>query len=80
MPKWEYSVITFNTAYEVPFGANITDSPESAAIIELHLNEMGREGWEIVSFLPALPMARKWKGEDANPWMYHAVFKRQVED
>jgi hypothetical protein len=81
MLVWEYSVITINTEYEVPFGAKITDSPESAAIIESHLNEMGRGGWELVSFLPALPMAQKWKGvEFANPWMYHAVFKRQAKD
>ena len=44
MLVWEYSVITINTEYEVPFGGKITDSPESAAIIESHLNEMGREG------------------------------------
>ncbi len=74
--RWEYRVITINTEYEVPFGGKITDSPESGTIIDSHLNEMGREGWELISFLPALPMSQNWKGTIANPWMYHAIFKR----
>jgi hypothetical protein len=79
MTKWEYSVITINTEYEVPFDGKITDSPESRVIIERHLNGMGADGWELVSFLPALPMPQKWKGNEfSNPWMYHAIFKRQV--
>ncbi|WP_348268664.1 DUF4177 domain-containing protein [Edaphobacter paludis] len=81
MVKWEYSVITINTEYEVPFEGDLEDSPPSGEIIQSHLKEMGADGWELVSFLPALPMAQKWKGIDsANPWMYHAVFKRQTED
>lgn len=81
MAKWDYRVITVNTEYEVPFGGKITDSAESNVIIEKHLNIMGKERWELVSFLPALPMAQKWKGVDfANPWMYHAIFKRPSEE
>jgi hypothetical protein len=80
MPKWEYRVITMNTEYEVPFEGDLKDSPPSDEIIQSHLNEMGEDGWELVAFLPALPMAQKWKGvESANLWMYHAIFKRQVE-
>jgi hypothetical protein len=81
MPKWEYSVITINTEYEVPFEGKITDSPEGRVIIEQHLNEMRVDGWELVSFLPAMPMPQKWKGNEfANPWMYHAIFKRSAEE
>ena len=78
MAKWEYSVITMNTEYEVPFEGDLKDSPESSAIIQSHLDEMGEQGWELVSFLPALPTAQNWKGTVANPWMYHAIFKRSV--
>ena len=68
MAKWEYSVITINTEYEVPFDGKIED-------------RMGAAGWELATFLPAMPMPQKWKGNEfANPWMYHAVFKRRVED
>ena len=49
MPRWEYSVITINTEYEVPFDGKITDSPESNVIIQAHLNEMGADGWELVA-------------------------------
>jgi hypothetical protein len=80
MPEWEYSVITINTEYEVPFEGKITDSPEGRVIIEQHLNSMGANEWELVSFLPAMPMPQKWKGNEfANPWMYHAIFKRQAK-
>jgi hypothetical protein len=77
MANWEYRVITINTEYEVPLEGHLKDSPESNVIIQSHLNELGEDGWELISFLPALPMAQKWKGVDSpNPWMYHAVFKR----
>lgn len=69
-----------NTEYEVPFEGDLRDSPPSDAIIQSHLNEMGEDGWELVSFLPALPMDQNWKGVHANPWMYHAVFKRVVDE
>jgi hypothetical protein len=81
MLRWEYCAITINTEYEVPDGGKITDSPEGRVIIENRLDKMGANGWELVSFLPAEPMAQKWKGNEfANPWMYHAVFKRPVEE
>jgi hypothetical protein len=77
--KWEYRVITMNTEYEVPLESDLKDSPESDQIIQSHLNEMGEDRWELVSFLPALPTAQNWKGTMANPWMYHAIFKRPVD-
>lgn len=81
MTRWEYRVVTINTEYEVPSDGKITDSPESRDIIEGHLSGMGQNGWELISFLPAMPLPRKWKGDDyANPWMYHAIFKRPVTE
>jgi hypothetical protein len=78
--RWKYRVITFNTEYEVPFDGKITDSPESNQIIQDRLNEVGSDGWELVSFLPAMPTPRKWKGDEfANPWVYHAIFKRLLD-
>ncbi len=77
MPKWEYHVITINTEYEIPWKGEIEDSPPSNEVIQAHLNELGEDGWELVSFLPALPTAQSWKKTIANPWMYHAIFKRR---
>jgi hypothetical protein len=76
----KYRVITINTEYEVPFGGKIEDSPESARIIEDHLNEMGEDGWELVGFLPALPQNQNWKRTIANPWVYHVIFKAHKDD
>jgi Domain of unknown function (DUF4177) len=69
VPGWEYRVITMNTEYEVPFEGDVKESPESSEIVQNHLNEMGEDGWELVSFLPALPTAQNWKGTMANPWI-----------
>ena len=81
MRAWEYRVITMNTEYEVPWPqGKIEDSPDSDQIIQAHLNELGEDGWELVSFLPAQPAAQNWRDAPANPWMYHAVFKRPMPD
>jgi hypothetical protein len=77
---WKYRVITINTEYEVPFGGELKDSPESREIIESHLNEMGEDGWELVGTLPAMPEDQKWKDNMANPWVHHFIFKREHPD
>jgi Domain of unknown function (DUF4177) len=81
MPKWEYCVITINTEYEtaadVVASGKQTPSKHRSEIIERRLEEMGAMGWELISFLPAAPMHSE--ESTANPWMYHAVFKRQRE-
>ena len=81
MPKWEYRVITINTEYEtaadVVAAGKPSPSKRRSEIIERRLQEMGAMGWELISFLPAAPMAIPvWEESTANPWMYHAIFKR----
>jgi hypothetical protein len=80
MARWEYQVVTMNTEYEVPWGGELEDSPDSYKIIQSHLNEMGRDGWELVAFLPAPATHIKEQVRFNNPWMYHAIFKRSVEE
>jgi hypothetical protein len=74
--RWEYRVITINTEYEVPCEGELKDSPPSKQIIESHLNEIGEDGWELVSFLPAPATHIGDEIRFTNPWMYHAIFKR----
>jgi hypothetical protein len=78
--KWEYRVITINTAYSVKFGEDLDKSPPSDEVIRRHLKPMGEDGWELASFIPSQPAAQNWNNTPANPWMYHAVFKRPLED
>jgi hypothetical protein len=78
---WEYRVITINTEYETAADlvGSLKPNPSKSRseIIEWRLREMGVMGWELVSFLPALPMSSPdWEESMANPWMYHAIFKR----
>jgi hypothetical protein len=80
VPNWEYRVITVNTEYDVPFDGDLKDSPPSNEIIQSHLNEMGEEGWELVSFLPAPATHAGDEVRFENKWMYHAVFKRMGDD
>ena len=76
MTKWDYRVITINTQYEIVGDGKLENSRPSNEIIESCLEQMGADGWELVSFLPAMPTDSKFRGEYANPWIYHAVFKR----
>ena len=90
MISWQYRVITFNTEYETVADAVVREAvddsklthsaAESNEIIQSRLNIMGKEGWELVCLLPAQPTAQNWKGISvANPWIYHAIFKRPKE-
>lgn len=93
MDVWQYRVITINTEYETAAdsvlryahalsqGETQKSSADGDEIIQSHLEIMGREGWELVSLIPAQPTAQNWKGiSTANPWLYHAVFKRPQRD
>jgi hypothetical protein len=80
MAQWEYRVITINTEYEIPFEGDLTDSPESREIIETHLDELGRDGWELVSFLPAPATHVADSNRFTNRWIYHAIFKRLIRE
>lgn len=77
---WKYRVITINTEYEVPFEGRLEDSPESREIIESHLNKMGEDDWELISFLPAPATHVADKHRFENKWIYHAIFKRLDEE
>lgn len=44
MPKWEYRILD---SHEVP-GVNFTDERKKHDI-EVYLNQLGQEGWEIVN-------------------------------
>jgi hypothetical protein len=50
-----YRVETINTEYVIDKDDNIDNSPSGAEIIWRRLKECGDEGWEFVTFLPALP-------------------------
>ncbi len=46
MRQWEYRLITTK---DLPGGGMLGLKDRDRAAIEAHLNELGREGWEIVS-------------------------------
>jgi hypothetical protein len=72
-----YWVETINTEYVTDKDDNIDNSPSGDEIIWRHLNDRGEEGWEFVTFLPALP-AQHFKGWPPNPYVVHAIFKREA--
>ncbi len=87
---WEYRVVTFNSEYETMAGAVLRDTvsgplsgpAKSCEIIRFRLEIEGREGWELVSLMPAYPSTSPPDCQDisvANPWMLHAIFKRPKE-
>jgi hypothetical protein len=78
MDKWEYFVETINTEYVPDKDDNIDNSPSGDEIIGRCLNDLGGEGWEFVTFLPALP-AHHFKGSGPNPYVVHAIFKRKAD-
>jgi hypothetical protein len=90
MSKWEYRVITFNTEYETMPDAlmreaftrtPLSGAAKSSDIIRFRLDMEGKNGWELVCLMPAHPSTSPPGFQDispANPWMYHAVFKRPV--
>jgi hypothetical protein len=85
---WEYRVITFNTEYEsmanavlreVGTGTSLSSAAKSCDIIQGRLEMEGKNGWELVAVMPAHPSTSPPDCQDisvANPWMYHAIFKR----
>lgn len=73
-----YRVETINTEYVIDKDLSIDNSPSGAEIIWRRLNDCGDEGWEFVTFLPALP-AQHFKGDPPNPYVVHAIFKRKAD-
>jgi len=77
MDRWEYLVEKVNTEYVVDKDGNIDSSPEGNVILSSRLNDCGTKGWELVSFVPALP-AQHFRGYPPNPYVVYAVFKRKT--
>ncbi len=75
MIRWEYRLITIVTEMEKRNEDPRETPKERDQRIENSLSDMGSEGWELVALMPAAHIVRT-----VNPWMYHAVFKRPVED
>jgi hypothetical protein len=73
-----YWVETINTEYATDKDNNIDNSPSGDEILWHRLKDRGDEGWELVTFLPALP-AQHFKGSPPNPYVVHAVFKRKAD-
>jgi hypothetical protein len=92
MTAWQYKVITFNTEYETNADAAIRETiartslsgvAKSCEIIQFRLEMEGNAGWELVALMPAHPSTSPSDCQDisiANPWMYHAIFKRPREE
>lgn len=76
MANWLYRVLTINTQYQVDGQGRLENSPDGDVIIQNALKPMGESGWELVAFLPAMPGDKGWRKESANPWIYHAIFKK----
>jgi len=90
MAQWQYRVVTFNSEYVTMADALVSHAvtgmdpgAKSCEIIQSRLNTEGIFGWELVSLLPAYPTISPPECQDisvANPWMYHAIFKRPKEE
>ncbi len=72
MAQWEYRFIRVKTELERE-NTNFETFAERDQRIERTFSEMGKDGWELVSFLPLAGLAAH-----RNSWMYHAVFKRPI--
>jgi hypothetical protein len=80
MTEWEYHIETVNLEYKLDEGGNIKNPPWSGEhILSELLRDMGSEGWELASFIPAQPEAHSQLGTVKNPWVFHVVFKRPAE-
>jgi len=78
--KWEYLVETINTEYVLNENRDIDTSRKGEMLIQSRLDPLGREAWELVAFLPALPATSYVMELYKNPWVYYAVFKRPVRN
>jgi len=87
MNDWEYKIVTVDSLHEPDILEWIRGFRDGTAEVQDLLDQLGREGWELVSFLPARPanqiVENSVTGQkitiDANPWLYHAIFKRPAE-
>jgi hypothetical protein len=75
MTRWEYHLITlFIDAQKGQDGRHETPRERDKRIEET-LSALGEDRWELVSFVPVALHT-----SPANPWAYHAIFKRAKKD
>jgi hypothetical protein len=70
MTYWEYRSVRINTELERDKD-HCEFFKERDQRIESVFNQMGKEGWELIGFLPLANPA-----PSRNSWICHAVFKR----
>ena len=80
MTNWEYHVELMNTEYQRDRHGEIDTSHKMTEIIQPRLDALGRERWELVAFLPALPATSNVMELYQNPWVHYAVFKRPIPE
>jgi hypothetical protein len=87
MNQWDYKIATINTQHQ-PDVLEWFYGPQSGnASVQKALNSMGSNGWELVAFFPARPAYQTFKHPvsdcdtlvSADPWLYHAIFKKPSE-
>jgi hypothetical protein len=87
MTEWTYKVVTVNTLHDPTIVEWTLDEDFGGERIEKMLASMGTQGWQLVAFVPARPAGHMYKHPvsgaeswlDANPWLYHAIFKKPAE-
>lgn len=87
MNQWDYKIVTINTQHQPGILEWLSGFPNGNGAVQKALESMGNDGWELVAFFPAQPADQALKhpvgGDDtvvpANPWLYHAVFKKPSE-
>ena len=86
MSRWQYRVLILNTLHQ-PNTLEWADADDfGGGWIEKQLNEMGQDGWQLVTLVPARPADFTWKhplseaefAKEANPWIYHVIFKKPM--
>jgi hypothetical protein len=74
MTQWEYFSVRINTEFEGSKETHFETFKKRDQRIEHTFAEMGKDGWELVGFLPLAGLA-----PSRNSWICHAVFKRPSE-
>lgn len=87
MNQWDYKIVSINTQHQPDVLEWISGSQGGNPTVQKTLESMGNNGWELVAFFPACPSDQTVKHPvsehnsivPANPWLYHAIFKRPSE-
>jgi hypothetical protein len=87
MNQWDYKIVSINTQHQPDVVEWISGSRDGNPTVQKTLESMGNNGWELVAFFPARPADQTVKHPvsehnsivPANPWLYHAIFKKPSE-